>query len=379
MFSKENNWWHRLSKWLLIAGVWTLIALLFTGETLMHSYVTGRPLSWWRALSWELFSCYVWLAFLPLIFWLGRRFPFERGRWPRSLLVHALAGLVIPLLQQAVDTVVLPHWGYPPLVGLNTFGETYRAFLLLNFPISIAIYWVSLGAQAGIGYYRMYRERELRASQLEAKLAQSQLQILKMQLHPHFLFNTLNTISELIHKAPDAAESMVTDLSDLLRLSLQTVGRQEVSLQQELDFLGKYLQIEQARFHDRLVVQMRIDPQSLDASVPNMILQPLVENALRHGLAPLACGGQLLIQATREYGSLLLSVSDDGVGLSGHDNGAIREGVGLSNTRARLRHLYGEAHQFEMQGAPDRGLTLRMTIPYRRFVEADDDQDAYRG
>jgi two-component system, LytTR family, sensor kinase len=379
MFSKENNWWHRLSKWLLIAGVWTLIALLFTGETLMHSYVTGRPLSWWRALSWELFSCYVWLAFLPLIFWLGRRFPFERGRWPRSLLVHALAGLVIPLLQQAVDTVVLPHWGYPPMVGLNTFGETYRAFLLLNFPISIAIYWVSLGAQAGIGYYRMYRERELRASQLEAKLAQSQLQILKMQLHPHFLFNTLNTISELIHKAPDAAESMVTDLSDLLRLSLQTVGRQEVSLQQELDFLGKYLQIEQARFHDRLVVQMRIDPQSLDASVPNMILQPLVENALRHGLAPLACGGQLLIQATREYGSLLLSVSDDGVGLSGHDNGAIREGVGLSNTRARLRHLYGEAHQFEMQGAPDRGLTLRMTIPYRRFVEADDDQDAYRG
>jgi two-component system, LytTR family, sensor kinase len=379
MFSRENKLWRRVSKWLLIAGVWTLIALLFTGELLMHSYVAGPPVSWWRALSWELVSCYAWLAFLPLIFWLGRRFPFERGRWPRSLLVHVLAGLVIPLLQQAVDTVVLPHLGYPPMAGLNTFAETYRAFLLLNFPISVVIYWVSLGAQAGIGYYWMYRERELRASQLEAKLAQSQLQILKMQLHPHFLFNTLNTISELIHKAPDAAESMVTDLSDLLRLSLQTVGRQEVSLQQELDFLDKYLQIEQARFHDRLVVQMRIDPQSLDASVPNMILQPLVENALRHGLAPLACGGQLLIQAARDNGSLLLSVSDDGVGLSGEDDVAIREGVGLSNTRARLRHLYGEAHQFEMQGAPDQGLTLRMTIPYRRFVEADDDQDTYRG
>jgi two-component system, LytTR family, sensor kinase len=377
MLSMENKRLRRMSKWLLIAGVWTLIALLFTGESLMHSYVAGRPLSLWRALSWGLFSCYVWLAFLPLIFWLGRRFPFERGRWPRSLLVHAPAGLVFPLLQQAVDTVVLPHLGYPPMAGLNTFAATYRAFLLLNFPISVVVYWVSLGAQAGIGYYRMYRERELRASQLEAKLAQSQLQVLRMQLHPHFLFNTLNTISELIHKAPDAAESMVTDLSDLLRLSLQTVGRQEVSLQQELDFVTKYLQIEQTRFHDRLAVQMRIDPRALDASVPNMILQPLVENALRHGLAPLACGGQVLIQATRDNASLLLSVSDDGVGLSG--GGEIIEGVGLSNTRARLRHLYGAAHQFEMQGVSDQGLTLRMTIPYRRFVEADEDQDAHRG
>jgi two-component system, LytTR family, sensor kinase len=379
MSGRGNKWSRRMGKWLLIAGVWTLIALLFTGESLMRSHVAGRPLSLWRALSWELFSCYVWLAFLPLIFWLGRRFPFERGRWPRSLLVHTLAGLVFPLLQQAVDSVVLPHLGYPPMAGLNTFAATYRAFLLMNFPISVVVYWVSLGAQSGIGYYRMYRERELRASQLEAKLAQSQLQILKMQLHPHFLFNTLNTISELIHKAPDAAESMVTDLSDLLRLSLQTVGRQEVSLRQELDFLNKYLQIEQTRFHDRLVVQMRIDPESLDASVPNMILQPLVENALRHGIAPLACGGRVLIQATRDNGSLRLSVSDDGVGLSGDDDDAVREGVGLSNTRARLRRLYGAAHQFEMQGEPDRGVTLRMTIPYRRFVETDEDQDANRG
>jgi two-component system, LytTR family, sensor kinase len=378
MLSRGDKWLRRASKWLSIAGLWTLIALLFTGESLMRSYVAGRQLSVWRALIWELFSCYVWLAFLPLIFWLGRRFPFERGRWPRSLPAHALAGLVIPLLQQAVDTVVLPHLGYPPIAGLNTFAATYRAFLLLNFPISVVIYWVSVGAQTGLGYYKMYRERELRASQLEAKLAQSQLQILKMQLHPHFLFNTLNTISELIQKAPDAAESMVTDLSDLLRLSLQTAGRQEVSLRQELDFVTKYLQIEQTRFHDRLALRMRIDPHALDASVPNMILQPLVENALRHGLAPLACGGQVLIQATRDGASLLLLVSDDGVGLSGGD-GEIKEGVGLSNTRARLRHLYGAAHQFEMQGASDQGLTLRMTIPYRRFVEADEDQDSHRG
>lgn len=360
-------------KWMAIAGVWTLVGIFFTGETVMRSHAAGRPLSVWRVLSWELFSCYVWLAFLPPVLWLGRRFRFERGRRAKSLPIHLLASLFIPLVQQGVVALVLPHLGYPPLHPAGSFIETYKLFLLFNYPINVAVYWASIGAQHGIGYYQMYRERELRASQLETRLAQSQLQILKMQLHPHFLFNTLNTISELIHKAPDVAESMVTDLSDLLRLSLQNVGRQEVSLQQELDFLEKYLQIEQTRFHDRLRVQMKIDPLALDACVPNMILQPLVENAIRHGIAPLARGGQVEIQAARENGSLLLRVSDDGPGLP--DAGAIEEGVGLSNTRARLERLYGAAHRFELRSAPDRGLTLDMTIPYRRFAEQDEDQN----
>lgn len=371
--STANKWQQLALKWTAIAGVWTLIGLFFTGETLLRSHASGHPLPALRVLSWELFSCYVWLAFLPLILWLGRRFRFERGQWRRSLLIHLVAGSVIPLLQQGVAALVLPHFGYPPLQPENSFAATYKLFLLFNYSISLAVYWASIGAQYGIGYYQMYRERELRASQLEAKLAQSQLQILKMQLHPHFLFNTLNTISELIHKAPEVAEHMVTDLSDLLRLSLQTVGRQEVSLQQELDFLEKYLQIEQTRFHDRLRVQLEIDPQALDACVPNMILQPLVENAIRHGIAPLALGGQVEIQAVRENGSLRLRVSDDGLGLPDGDASAIQEGVGLSNTRARLQRLYGAAHQFELQGAPDQGLTLRMTIPYRRFTEQDED------
>ncbi|MCI0491189.1 MAG: histidine kinase [Blastocatellia bacterium] len=371
----ENKWKRPAVKWLMIAGVWTLIALFFTGETLMRSQLDGPSLPWLRVLGWQLFSCYLWLAFLPLILWLGRRFRFERGQLTRSLMIHFAAALVIPLLQQGIDAFVLPRLGYPPGRHLDSFLATYKSFLLFNYPINVAAYWATIGAQYGIGYYHMYRERELRASQLEAKLAQSQLQVLKMQLHPHFLFNTLNTISELIHKDPDVAEQMVTNLSDLLRLALQTAGGQEVPLQQELDFLEKYLEIEQMRFHDRLLVRMEIDPDALNASVPNMILQPLVENAIRHGIAPLDCGGRIEIRAARDNGRLSLRVSDDGQGLPGGNIAAIKEGVGLANTRARLKHLYGAEHRFELRGAPGPGLTLEMTIPYRRFVSGEQDED----
>lgn len=374
MNSKDQSQ-RRALKWLMIVGVWTMVAFFFASQFVLQSHTSSRPLPLLRVFSWEIFSCYGWLPFMPLILWLGRRFRFERKQWALSLLVHVAAGLVIPLVQQCSDAVVLPHLGYPPGRSFVSFIEAYKYFLLLNYHVNVATYWVIIGVQYAIGYYRMYRERELRASQLEAKLAQSHLQILKMQLHPHFLFNTLNTISELIHQDPDVAEQMVTNLSDLLRLSLETGGEQEVPLQQELDFLEKYLEIEQTRFHDRLRVRMKIDPQSLDASVPNMILQPLVENAIRHGIAPLACGGEIEILAARENGSLRLRVSDDGRGLPNGNVNAIKEGVGLSNTRARLKHLYGAAHQIELQSAPDHGLTLTMMIPYRSFAAVENDED----
>jgi two-component system, LytTR family, sensor kinase len=364
-----------LVKWLLIGGAWTLVAFFFTSQLVTQSRATARPLPFLRVLGWELTSAYVWLAFLPLILWLGRRFRFEKKVWVRSLFVHLAASLLVALVQQGVDALVLPHLGYPPRQQFGSFLETYKFFLLLNYHLSVAIYWVVVGAQHAVGYYQMYRERELRASQLEAKLAHSRLQILKMQLHPHFLFNTLNTISELIYQAPEEAERMIADLSDLLRLSLENAGVQEVPLRQELDFLEKYLQIEQTRFHDRLRVRMEIDPQALDASVPNMILQPLVENAIRHGIAPLAAGGQVEIAAARENGSLRLRVSDDGRGLPVGGVATIKEGVGLSNTRARLSHLYGAAQRFDVQGAPDKGLTLTLTIPYRSHAAAEQHED----
>lgn len=356
---------RRLMKWLIISALWTLVILFFVTQIVIRSQVTSYPVSFWRALSWQLFSGYLLLAAFPLILWLGKRYRFRRGQWQRSLIVHLLAASLITLAQQAIDALVLPSLGYPPGRQFGSYWETYRVFLVYNYHLNVALYAVIVAVQYGIEYYLMYRERELRATQLEARLAQSRLQILKMQLHPHFLFNTLNTISELVYKDPEAAERMIADLGELLRLSLDTVGVQEVPLYQELDFLKKYLEIEQTRFHDRLRVEMEIDPQTLDAAVPNMLLQPLVENAVRHGIAPLAAGGCVFIGAARDNGTLQLRVSDDGRGVFGGDPAAIKEGVGLSNTRARLLQLYGAAHQFQLQGATAGGLTVSVVIPYR--------------
>jgi sensor histidine kinase YesM len=216
-------------------------------------------------------------------------------------------------------------------------------------------------------YYFRYRSGEVRAAHLQTQLAQAQLQALKMQLHPHFLFNALNAIAELVHRNPKAAEQMVTQLSDMLRLTLDSIGVQEVSLKQELDFLKKYLEIEQTRFHDRINVEMFIAPGVLDARVPNMILQPLVENAVRYAVAPRATGGRIEIHAHRDNGMLQLKVCDDGRGLpadAGHSRASGR-GVGLSNTRARLEHLYGSRHRFELLSSQGRGLTVSMAFPFR--------------
>jgi LytS/YehU family sensor histidine kinase len=222
-----------------------------------------------------------------------------------------------------------------------------------------------LGIRYAVNYYQMYRERELQAAQLQNQLAQARLQVLKTQLHPHFLFNTLNNISELVYQDPEAAEQMIASLSDLLRIALDKLDVQEVPLQQELEFLQKYLEIEQMRFHDRLQVKMAIDNDTLEARVPNMILQPLVENAIKHGIAPLAAGGTIEIGAARQNGHLNLRVKDNGAGVPFGDTTNLTEGVGLSNTRARLQHLYGTQHDFQLIPQQKGGLLLNLQIPYK--------------
>jgi two-component sensor histidine kinase len=369
MLEQESKLNRSYVKWLLIFGLWTVVALFFTSQVAMQSRLSQRPISFFRILSWQLSSSYVWFALMPLILWLGRKFRFENGKWKTSLPIHFVASLIVALGQQAMDALILPKLGYPPNIKFSSYLDGYRVFLLINFHLSVSIYWAVIGIKYAIGYYQKYRERELRASQLEARLAQTRLQVLKMQLHPHFLFNTLNAISELVYKDPEAAEQMITNLSDLLRLSLDNVGVQEVPLQQELEFLNKYIEIEQTRFHDRLQVELHIEPDTLDASVPNMILQPLVENAIKHGIAPRSSGGRVEIDAERQNGLLLLRVSDDGIGLSNGDGETLKEGVGLSNTRARLRHLYGEQHRFELKPLKDGGLMLQLEIPFKSSNE----------
>ncbi len=354
---------RRVIKWLGLFGLWTLFGFFFASQFSLQNQFSRNPVPFWQILSWQMVSGYVWFALSPAILFLAGRFPFEKGKWKTSVPVHIAASFVIALVVLAVDAVLLTRMGYPPGRTFASFWEAYQFFLFINLHLSILIYWGVVGIKSAYTNYQKYRERELTTSQLEARLAQSRLQVLKMQLHPHFLFNTLNAISELMHTDPDSADRMLTDLSDLLRLSFESLEVQEVPLRQELDFLGKYLKIEQMRFHDRLKVNLSIPPEVLDASVPNMILQPLVENAIKHGIGPRSSGGTIEISAARKNGKLELAVIDDGRGLS--DANARDEGVGLSNTRRRLKHLYGDEQRFAITNGETEGVAVRLAIPFR--------------
>jgi LytS/YehU family sensor histidine kinase len=240
----------------------------------------------------------------------------------------------------------------------------YRAQLVSALHTEVLTYWMVIGLSHGIDYYRKYRERELRASQLETRLAQAQLDALRMQLHPHFLFNTLNSISVLMTEDVTAARRMLTRLSDLLRASLDNGATHEVSLREELEFLNNYLAIEQTRFHDRLTVRINVEPAALSASVPYLILQPLVENAIRHGIASRTETGVIAISAVRDNGTVELKVCDNGRGLGSHTTDELKKGIGLSNTKARLEQLYGPHHKFEMKNAAGGGLEVSISIPF---------------
>jgi sensor histidine kinase YesM len=220
-----------------------------------------------------------------------------------------------------------------------------------------------------LDYRQQYLDRELRAAQLEGQLATAQVAALRMQLNPHFLFNTLHAISSLMDDDVHRARRMLVDLSDLLRLSLDSVGEQEVPLEQELTFLDRYLQIERVRFGDRLAVEIDVDENALDAYVPNLILQPLVENALKHAVAPFAGPGHIAIRARRDGSTIRLSVEDDGPGLptpppSGDGAPAASGGLGLRNTRERLDRLYGDNHHLSLRSRPGHGLTILLILPF---------------
>lgn len=353
---------RRLLKFALIFGGWTLFGLFFTSQEYLRMAYAGRPVDVGRLSAGWLGSAYVWAILTPFVFYLARRFPLESGRLLRNVPIHCAASVLFSLLELIVFVLIAPLIGLPPL--RNSFSATLTTVFIIEVHFNLLTYWAVLGLSLALDYYRRYRERELKASQLEARLAQAQLQVLKMQLHPHFLFNTLHAISTLMHRDVEAADRMIARLSDLLRISLETVGVQEVPLKQELEFLGKYLEIEQTRFHDRLRVQMSIEPETLDARVPNLILQPLVENAIRHGLVSRAPAGRIEIHARRENGALQLEVRDNGRGLPGEGQEALKEGLGLSNTRARLKQLYGAEHRFNLCNAPGGGFIVSLAIPF---------------
>ncbi len=349
---------HRLVRLGFIWGAWTLVGLFFASQIYFYFSRTERPMTFAWSLAWQMAAVYLFAAATPLVLWLARRFPFDRFNWRRNIVIHVFAGLAISAA-----------WSVGHVLLDTLFAGVFERLTSTRFIRSVVfsldkellVYWLLVLASHASNYYQRYREGELRASQ-------AQLQALKMQLQPHFLFNALHSISALVHKDPDAADKMIARLGDFLRLTLDTAATQEVQLRQELNFLNCYLEIERIRFHDRLTTHLHVDPQTLGCRVPNLILQPIVENAIRHGIAVRSGPGHVEVRAERRGEVLRLQVRDNGPGLPEGPAAARPQsegGVGLSNTRARLAQLYGAAYRFELQDAPEGGTVVTLEIPFR--------------
>jgi two-component system LytT family sensor kinase len=354
---------HGAARLGFIWGAWTLVGFFFASQIYFYFSSTEKPMALTTALVWQLIAVYVFALSTPPVLWIARRYRIGRHGWRRNLLAHAVAGVLFSAVW-AVCHIVLDNW-FSGTLGTLTAKKTGRmAFTMLD--RELLVYCIIVLLSHASNYYQRYREGELRASQ-------AQLQALKMQLHPHFLFNSLHSISSLVHTDPDAADRMIARLGDFLRMTLENSAVQEVSLRQELEFLNCYLDIERIRFRDRLTTRLDVDPQTLSCRVPNLILQPIVENAIRHGVAPRAAPGRVEIKAARRDGVLRLEVRDNGPGLPApHAPRRANEGgVGLLNTRARLAQLYGEAHRFELCDDPRGGTVVTLEIPFdNRGVEA---------
>jgi hypothetical protein len=361
---------NRFARWLAGFLFWTGIGLSFASQFYISSAQAGLGVTWKQAVSYSLGDWYVFALLSIPVMRLARWFPFEAGRWRKSLAVHLACSAAFSLAYIVVRAWI-GQWQ-----SASDFADAFKPLLVKTWHFNLLVYWVIIAVSQASEYYRKFRERELSALELEKRLAQAKLQALQMQLNPHFLFNSLHSVSALMHRDVEAADRMITQLGDLLRAALANSGTQEVPLRQELDFLQRYLEIEQTRFGDRLAVTMKIAPETLDARVPNLILQPLVENAIRHGIEPHAKPGRIELRAHRQDGLLALEVCDSGAGLRG--GAPATEGVGLSNTRARLRELYGAAHQFELQDGSDGGLRVRLSIPFRRESGSHENSNADR-
>jgi len=321
----------------------------------------------WRILVVNLTYWYVPAALTSTIFRIAYRFPLDAPGWPRALAAHALAAIAFSVVHVMAMTGVrtVLSLKYMSTMTVASWMSSIQRNYLIQLDWALMTYSAIVGISYALAYNRESRARALRAAHLETRLAEARLKTLEAELHPHFLFNTLHAISTLLHTQPDSADRMITRLSDLLRITFSRSGAACIPLHEELEFLQKYLEIEQTRFQDRLTVDYDIDPDTLDAEVPRLILQPLVENAIKHGVAPRMEPGTISISSHRDGAGLCLSVRDNGVGLTGGSRAQLHGGVGLSNTRDRLECLYGSEHSLNfVESTP--GLSVEMRLPFRR-------------
>ena len=349
----------------LLLGLCTILALLSS----LGAYVSGAGLDqvvpWGPVLRQEFKDWYACGLLSFGVLWFCGRNRLEHGRTGRWVLAHVAAACVFSILY-----VTLTSWlvaGERSIMRpgqILTFSYLFKKMAVHYFVMNQIMYWLVVFGHLGWDYHQRYRDREIQAAELQRELVQARLEALRMQLNPHFLFNTLHAISALIHEDPEAADRMVARLSELLRLSLDQSRPQQVPLSEEIAFLDRYLEIERTRFGDRLKIQKQIEPDTQNAIVPFLLLQPLVENAVRYGIEPREQEGHVSIVARRNNGMLELRVRDDGPGLPHDGDSPLRQGIGLSNTQSRLRHLYGEHFQFELADLSEGGLEARISIPY---------------
>jgi two-component system LytT family sensor kinase len=352
---------------LLFVG-WTLVSIIFAGISYAAAIgENNKEFGFVSALRLNLVQFYLWAILSPLVFRFSRRFPIElRPLNVRNLLLYFPALISFAGIHQVIHLAVLwsiiPRWRqkYPALI------DCYRAYFAFGFYIDLIIALLIVIAVHALLYYQSFRASELAQSSLKAQLAQAQLRALKMQLHPHFLFNTLHSISSLVLEDAPKANSMIARLGDFLRLTVDNSEQQLVTLKEETEFLRCYLDIEQVRFGDRLTVAFELEPQTLSAQVPHLILQPVVENAIQHAIAPRAARGHINIEAKRLNSLLRVAISDNGPGIGSNANSLGKKCVGLSNVRSRLQQFYGPDFRFELMNAGDGGLNVVIEIPFQR-------------
>lgn len=417
---------RRVPRWLLATGLTVVIAAVFglvqASQSVLASANFGRPLPWSVAIVNGLNDSLLWVPLVAPIFWLTRRFPFSGARWPLALAIHLVGAVAAAGLYSTAHAAVT-QWLIPESMQIGRFFRgpkpphgpprdstatppsspettppasestppadagarpstqgrwrprdrgmpepTYldlaRAVFTTRWFLHLLTYGIIVGIWEWTAQQRRLRAGERQSQELSRQLAEARLQALRMQLNPHFLFNTLNAIATLVHKAPRIADEMISSLSEFLRMTLASPNTPQIALKKELEFARHYLEIEKVRFGDRLTIIESLDPESLAVEVPTLILQPLLENAIRHGIEPNEHRGEIRLSSRREGDSLLLVVSDTGQGLS-TSKSTSRNGIGLSNTRSRLAELHGNAASLNLVDRPGTGLDVEVRIPWR--------------